>query len=54
MKTDEVLYELSTVDSEFGISPVEMNAIRAAIPIIERCEKYRKVIFGTILRKADI
>ncbi len=41
MKIDEIVYELTTIGRS-ELSPFEDNALREAIPILTRCEKYRK------------
>ena len=47
MKLEEIIHELKTL-SDFGpgceTSEKEVEAMRAAIPILKRCEKYKKAL----------
>ena len=45
MKIEAVLYELKTLQTAaIDLTQDERQALREAIPIIKRCEKYRKAL----------
>lgn len=43
MTTEEICWELKTIDMS-ELAPKEERAIHEAIPILKRCEKYRKAL----------